>query len=109
MDINQRVNGAHLDSLLSGVPLPATKEELIAYARRQEGGEEAVERLRALPDREFRTLDEAIEELEPRAPRAWREPAPVELPEEESDLPPGGGAYVGERVEPANVLAARDS
>jgi len=107
VDINTLVNGAFLDSVLSGVPLPAEKRELIAYARRQERGEEVAERLRALPDREYRTLDEAIEELERRNPRAWREPPPTELPKAESGRPPGGTAYLGERVEPANVVAAR--
>jgi uncharacterized protein DUF2795 len=109
MDINPRMNSAYVDSLLNGVALPATKSELIAYARRQEGGEAVAERLRALPEREFRTLDEVGEELEPRRPRAWRQPPPTELPKPESGLPPGGSAYLGEEQEPANVVAARSA
>jgi hypothetical protein len=101
------VNSAYVESLLNGVELPASKEELIAYARRQHRGEAVAERLRELPDREYRALDEVGEELEPRQPAAWRQPPPSRVPKPESDLPPGGSAYVGDRPEPANVIASR--
>jgi hypothetical protein len=108
VDINASVNRAYVESFLSGVALPASKDELIAYARDQERGGPVAERLRALPEREYRALQDVGEELEPRQPEAWRREPPTRLPREESDLPPGGDAYVGEPVEPANVVAVRE-
>jgi hypothetical protein len=107
LGINTPVNSAYVDSLLNGITLPASKSELIAYARRQERGVPVAERLRELPDRQYRTLDEVGEELEPRQPAAWKQAPPSKVPEPESDLPPGGSAYVGDEQEPANVVAAR--
>ena len=46
------VNRAYVESFLSGVALPSSKDELIAYARHQEDGAAVAERLRALPERE---------------------------------------------------------
>lgn len=99
------MNRAYVESLLNGIALPASKDELIAYARRQQDGEAVAERLRALPEREYRALQDVGEELEPRQPEARH--AQATLPREESDLPPGGAAYLGEAVEPANVAALR--
>ncbi|HSP72285.1 MAG TPA: DUF2795 domain-containing protein [Gaiellaceae bacterium] len=99
------MNRAYVESLLSGIALLASKRELVAYARRQEDGAAAAERLRALPEREYRALQDVGEELEPRQPEARQ--APTTLPREESDLPPGGAAYLGEAVEPANVAALK--
>jgi hypothetical protein len=107
MDINIRMNRATIEALLVGVPLPATKDELLAYARRQHGGERAVALLEGIPEREYRALQDVGEELEPRQVEERKQPPQTELPEVESDLPPGGAAYVGGRVEPANVVAAR--
>lgn len=103
------MNSAYVESFLSGVALPASKGELVAYAERQERGDEVAERLRRLPEREYRTLQDVGEELEPRQPEAWTREPPTMRPEVESDAPPGHGAYVGEPVEPANVVAARSA
>ena len=105
MDINSDVNRAFIESFLSGVALPASRDELIGYALDQERGGPVAERLRGLPEREYRALQDVGEELEPRQPEARR--APTRLPREESDLPPGGAAYLGEPVEPANVAAVK--
>ena len=102
------MNRAYVESFLSGVALPASKDELIAYARRQERGEPVAERLQALPEREYRALQDVGEELEPRQPEAWKQEPRTKLPQEESDLPPGGAAYLGEPVEPANVVAVKE-
>ena len=102
------MNRAYVESFLSGIPLPSSKDELIAYARRQEDGAAVAERLRALPEREYRALQEVGEELEPRQPEAWEQQPPAKLPREESDLPPGGRAYLGESVDAANVVAVRE-
>ena len=105
MEINVAVNRSYVESLLVGVELPAARDALVAYARRQPRGAAVAARLASIPDREYRTLQEVGEELEPRQPA----PVPVArpLPRAESDLPPGGAAYLGEASEPANVVAAR--
>ena len=99
------MNRAYVESLLVGVELPATLDELVAYAERQPGGSAVATQLGGLPRREYRALQDVGEQLEPRQPpqveRAGR------LPREESDLPPGGTAYLGGAAEPANVVAAR--
>lgn len=90
---------AELQVVLEGVPLPAQKDELVAYARSQD--EAAAERLRALPDRQYRSLDEVGEALAPVQPP--RPKPDAELPHEESGAPPGGDAYVDASAEPGAV------
>ena len=85
--MQQRV--AELQGLLEGIALPAGKNELISYARTQDAS--AAGELSALPDREYRSLDEVGEALAPVQPQHPYAPPPV--PHEESDLPPGGDAY----------------
>ena len=85
--------------LLEGVPLPATKAELVEYARREDP--DAGRLLEALPDREYRSLDEVGEALAPvQPPRIEGEAA---LPREETDQPPGGESYVKPHPEPGAV------
>src|SRR5919204_2552121 len=90
---------AELQVLLEGVPLPATKRELVAYARGQDG--DAARYLESLPDREYRSLDEVGEALAPVQPARSRPDAAV--PREESDAPPGGENYVEPHPEPGAV------
>jgi Protein of unknown function (DUF2795) len=90
---------ALVQTLLEGVPLPATKQQLIAYAARQD--EDAATKLEPIPDREYRSLDEVREALSPVQPSPPR-PEP-ELPHEESDLPPGGDDYTRPRPDPGAV------
>lgn len=80
---------AEIQVVLEGVPLPATRAELIAYAREQDPG--TVRDLEALPDREFDRLD-AVGALLAPAPHAAPEPAP--LPKAESGEQPGGDDYL---------------
>lgn len=82
------MNRAYLEALLEGAPLPATRKDLVRYAKRQDPG--AAARLAELPDRRFSSLDEVGEALAPVQP-AWapRHTKPVV----ESDLPPGGPLY----------------
>ena len=80
---------AELQVLLEGVPLPASRQELIEYAREQGDGD-AASLLHRLQDREYRSLDEVGEELAPVQPdRRSERPEP----REESGDPPGGDAY----------------
>ena len=90
---------AELQVLLEGVPLPAGKQELMEYARREDGA--LVRLLERLPDRDYRSLDEVGEELfrvQPERPQA----DPAE-PRPESGLPPGGDAYTDASAEPGSV------
>jgi hypothetical protein len=99
------MNRSQVEALLVGITLPASKDELVAYARAQPGGERAATRLEQIPEREYRAIQEAGEELEPVQPE--HEPTPrIEQPHPESGQPPGGPGYVGEPTTPPNVKAA---
>jgi hypothetical protein len=94
---------AAVQSLLEGVPLPATRDELIEYACRQPDDEGYARELERLPDREYRALDEVGEELAPVQPE-WPHEQPSE-PRAESGEPPGGDAYTDASAEPAAIRA----
>jgi hypothetical protein len=90
-----------LQAVLEGVPLPATKQELTEYARAQSGGGELLALLEALPDREYRSLDDVGEALNPVQPAFERDEP--QLPRPESGVPPGGEAYTDASAEPGRV------
>jgi hypothetical protein len=92
---------AMLQALLEGVPLPASRDELIDYAEQQDGGHAFRPELERLPDREYGALDEVGEVLAPVQP-SW-EGAQPHAPEPESGLPPGGDAYTDATAEPGAV------
>ena len=101
------MNAAEVQVVLEGVPLPAKRRQLIDYARTQD--QDAARRLESLPDREYRSLDEVGEALEPVQPE--RAKPRTELPRDESGQTPGGDAYVDPRAEPGAVRpsAPRDN
>jgi hypothetical protein len=81
---------AEVQAVLEGVPLPATRQALLEYAR---ANDPSVARdLEGLPDEEFDRLD-AVGELLTRGAAA---PKPPEhgLPRPESGKPPGGDDYL---------------
>jgi hypothetical protein len=80
-----------LKSALVGIPLPAEKANLLAYAVRQRAEPQHLDALRSLPDRQYESLDEVMEELVHVQPRRLDGEAPA--PREESGAPPGGDAY----------------
>jgi hypothetical protein len=90
---------ALIQVVLEGVSLPATKAELVDYARREDPDAAAL--LEALPDREYRSLDEVGETLAPVQP-PWTQPEAA-VPHEESDAPPGGDDYAAPHPEPGAV------
>src|SRR4051812_42102046 len=90
---------AEVQVILEGVPLPATKAELLDYARTQDG--DAARRLESLPDKEYSSLDEVGEALAPVQPA--RSKPDAEVPHEESDAPPGGDAYLDPNPKPGAV------
>jgi Protein of unknown function (DUF2795) len=90
---------AEIQVLLEGIALPASKGELLAYAREQDG-HDAVSLLQRIPDREYGRLDDVGEALVQVQP-SWSEES--ELPHTESDLPPGGAEYVNAHPTPGTV------
>lgn len=80
---------AYLEALLEGVPLPATKGDLVTYAKRN-GDRRAGQLLKSLPDGRYDWLDQVGEALAPVQPKWARE---RRVPKAESGLPPGGPAY----------------
>ena len=82
---------AELKALLVGVPLPAERPALLEYAVQQHAEPPLLEALRSLPEREYESLDEVVEELLHVQPRRLR-PIAGE-PHEESGEPPGDDEY----------------
>ncbi len=82
---------AEIQVVLEAVELPATRQELVAYARNED--ETVVGALWRLPDREYRRIDEVGDELLAPPPKLALAPR---LPKPESGAPPGGGAYTGD-------------
>jgi Protein of unknown function (DUF2795) len=99
--MNSFQRAALLQALLEGVALPASREELIEYLARQDGGYEFRPELARLPDREYATLDEVGEALAPVQPS--RDGAQPHQPKPESALPPGGTDYVNPNPTPGAV------
>ncbi len=79
---------ARVQVLLEGVALPAEKNDLLEYARRQEPDPAALAALHRLPDREYDRLDDVGEAIANVQPQRTRSEA--EEPQEESDAVPGG-------------------
>jgi hypothetical protein len=82
---------AELKTALVGVELPADKPALLEYAVQQHVEPQQLEALRSLPDRQFTSLDEVVEELLHGQPNDVGGRAAA--PREESGAPPGGGDY----------------
>jgi hypothetical protein len=89
---------AEVQALLEGVDLPASKGDLIRYARLQDP--EAARLLERIPDRDYERLDDVGEALAPVQPHPQQE---TPLPHAESDLPPGGDDYVSAHPTPGQV------
>jgi len=87
-----QAHAAELKTTLTGVPLPARQPELLEYAVRQHAEPPLLDALRSLSEeKEFRSLDEVVEELLRVQP--VRDGAPPRQPKAESGSPPGGDAY----------------
>ncbi len=79
-----------VQAVLEGVPLPATRSQLLAYARAQDAS--VARDIEALPDQEYDRLD-AVGELLTMQPSPPKPPERV-LPRPESGKPPGGDDYL---------------
>ena len=80
-----------LGTLLAGMELPATREEILSYAGQQGAGADELAALRGLEEREYESAMDVVEALQPAQPYLL-EPVPDE-PREESGDPPGGESY----------------
>jgi hypothetical protein len=89
---------AEIQVLLEGVALPATRKELIEYAKQQD--RDAARELEQLPDGEYDRLDAVGEALTGKAPQQREEP---QLPRPESGKPPGGSNYLTTHGDPGAV------
>jgi hypothetical protein len=80
---------AEIQAVLEGIPLPATKQQLLDYAQASDPA--VVADLRGLPDEEYRRLDRVGEllTLQPSVPRTKER-----FPRPESGKPPGGADYL---------------
>jgi hypothetical protein len=97
--VSRRV--AELQVVLEGVPLSATKDQLVAHARGEDADPALVALLETLPEGEYGSLDEVAETLHPVQPARPR--AQPDRPKAESGLPPGGEAYTDPSPEPGAV------
>jgi hypothetical protein len=80
---------AQIQVVLEGISLPASRDELVRYARPEDA--EASRELTQLPDGDYDTIDavgEALTHTQPVRQQAER------LPKPESGMPPGGDAYL---------------
>ncbi|HET7568719.1 MAG TPA: DUF2795 domain-containing protein [Gaiellaceae bacterium] len=88
MEISEQ---AELQTLLEGVPLPAEKQELLAYAAREGADARQLAALRTVPSGSYDSIDDVGEELvRVQPPRRREQP---HSPGEESGAPPGGPDY----------------
>lgn len=89
---------AELQVVLEGIPLPASRDELIRYAGAQSG--EAARLLAALPEGDYDRLDAVGAALQhvPRRPQP-----PAAPPRPASGGPPGGDDYLNPSPEPGRV------
>ena len=90
---------AELQVVLEGVPLPADKKMLLEYARRED--ERAARLLEAIPEGEYRSLDDVGEAIAGVQPASRGRPA--DLPRPESGKPPGGDDYLRPFPDPGAV------
>ena len=93
---------AELKTVLVGVPLPAKRNELLAYAVQQRAEPPLLDALSTLSDeKEYESLDDVVEELLQVQPHRF-DAVPRE-PKEESGKPPGGDSYTDRDPEPGRV------
>jgi hypothetical protein len=95
---------AELKTTLQGVTLPAEKPALLEYAVQQRAEPSMLDALQSLPEREFESLDEVVEELVRGQPPSLDGAAAQ--PKEESGAPPGGDEYTS--PDPSDTGQVRD-
>jgi len=89
---------AEIQVVLEGIPLPASRDQLVQYAARFD--EDAARSLETIPNREYEHIDEVGGEL-----AATKVVAATgdKLPKPESGKPPGGDDYLRPNPEPGAV------
>jgi hypothetical protein len=86
------VNAALVETLLTGVPLPASRDELAAYAREQDADAGVLWALEHLREDEYGSLNDVGDEL--RGVRTSPPTPALVEPRAESGEPPGGDKYI---------------
>jgi hypothetical protein len=92
---------AVVQTVLEGIALPATRDELLDYARRQGAPPDALAALADIPDREYERLDDVGEAIFRVQPPSGPPPAPVPRPE--TGEFPGGEAYLDRASRPGAI------
>jgi hypothetical protein len=72
-----RRDDARVEKALQGADFPADKQALIDYAQTRDAGEETLQGLRALPDRQFDNLRDAVDAV-PQEPEGADAPGGTE-------------------------------
>jgi hypothetical protein len=80
---------AEIQAVLEGIDLPATRDELVRYAARED--RDAAAALERIEDRSYDRIDAVGEEL---TPTAVASRGSSRLPKPESGKPPGGADYL---------------
>jgi hypothetical protein len=80
---------AQIQVVLEGIDLPASRDELVRYAARED--RDAAAALERIEDRSYGFIDEVGEQLAPTAVAARGE---NRVPKPESGKPPGGADYL---------------
>ena len=89
---------AEIQVVLEGIPLPASRDQLVQYAARFD--EDAARSLERIPNREYDRIDAVGDELAATTTaHAGNDP----LPKPESGKPPGGDDYLNPSPEPGKV------
>jgi Protein of unknown function (DUF2795) len=96
MDLQE---AARVQAVLEGIPLPASKDALVSYARDNDGSVASL--LGSLPEREYESLDDVGEALVPVQPLALEQVS--KQPHAESGSPPGADAYTDPDPETGRV------
>jgi hypothetical protein len=89
---------AEIQVVVEGIRLPATRDELVSYARRYDAA--AAEQLASLPKGSYDSIDAAAEALR-RVQPSPRDAQP--LPASANGSPPGGSDYLTARPVPGSV------
>lgn len=72
-----RRDDARVAKALQGADFPASKQALIDYAQTRDAGQETLQGLRALPDREFQNSDDVVDAV-PQEPEGADAPGGTE-------------------------------
>jgi hypothetical protein len=91
---------ARTQTVLEGVALPASRDELVRHARAAGADDEVLAALEQLPERRYGRIDDVGELIAPTHPGDERELA---TPRPQSGAPPGGDDYLEPSPSPGEI------